>query len=458
MKVTLLGHASLLVESHGINYAVDPVFFDPFEEGAVVSCPKRVVYLDRLPKIDVLIVSHRHPDHFDIPSLARLPRDCTAVCPADPLIVYALKKLGFAKINPVKQMAPIRFGELTLFPTRSEAPEVREFGMVFRDDNGVFWNQVDTFISSETIAIVLKEFGHIDLLFAMYASQNFEFFETRAKMFPIASHKKNLETVFGINPTVAAPGAAGFRFCGAHEWVNAFLFPISRERFAADLKQLAPDLCCRVMNPGDVFEISDGIVQHHPGACEGAVMLEEDTRLIRFDPTAPVPRLIDPNPVGYPLSVLKGAADQFIAQDFARYAHGGPEEGDHVLPRYREHRVKYSVEIIFPDQSTTAYDFDFGVKPPRFSMENCRRVEPDMIHRIAASALVGWIEHKKSFFYVRAYSRRYSTLFSRSRQGHDVLLESVQLPDLMMHFFLNRAAGSELAAKHQVDSILRELS
>jgi hypothetical protein len=35
------------------------------------------------------IVSHRHPDHFDIPSLARVQRECDAICPADPLIVYA---------------------------------------------------------------------------------------------------------------------------------------------------------------------------------------------------------------------------------------------------------------------------------------------------------------------------------------------------------------------------------
>ena len=458
MQVGLLGHASLLVESHGISCVVDPVFFDPFEEGAVMSCPKRVVHLERLPKIDVLVVSHRHPDHFDIPSLARLSRDCTAVCPADPLVIYALQKLGFAKINPVEQMVPIRFGELTLFPTRCEAPEVREFGMVFGDDRGVFWNQVDTFLSPETITVVLEEFGHIDLLFAMYASQNFEFFESRAKTFPAASHKNNLETVLRINPTMVAPGAAGFRFYGAHEWVNAFLFPISRERFAADLKRLAPDLRCQIMNPGDVFEISDGTVQHHPGASEVTVMVEEDTGLIRFDPTAPVPRLMDPNPDGHLLAVLKSVTDGFITQDFARYAQGGPEEGDQVLPRYREHGVKYSVDVIFPDQSTMAYDLDFGEKPPRLAMGNYRRAESDMVHHIAASALVGWIEHKKSFFYVRAYSRRHSTLFSRSRQGHDVLLESVQLPDLLMHFLLNRAAGSELATKHQVDSILRGLS
>ena len=74
VRVTLLGHASVLVEMEAATCLMDPVFFDPFEEGAVVSCPQRTVHVDRLPSIDLLVVSHRHPDHFDLRSLDQLPR------------------------------------------------------------------------------------------------------------------------------------------------------------------------------------------------------------------------------------------------------------------------------------------------------------------------------------------------------------------------------------------------
>jgi UDP-MurNAc hydroxylase len=96
---------------------MDPVFFDPFEEGAVVSCPARVVHPERIPAIDILIVSHRHPDHFDIASLDCLPRDCDAICPADPLIVYGLRRLGFTRIHPVDAMGEISSADFELFPT-----------------------------------------------------------------------------------------------------------------------------------------------------------------------------------------------------------------------------------------------------------------------------------------------------------------------------------------------------
>ena len=40
VRITLLGHAALLVEVDGATCLMDPVFFDPFEEGTVVSCPR----------------------------------------------------------------------------------------------------------------------------------------------------------------------------------------------------------------------------------------------------------------------------------------------------------------------------------------------------------------------------------------------------------------------------------
>ena len=255
---------------------MDPVFGDPFEEGIVVSCPWREVFPARLPAVDTLIVSHRHPDHFDIPSLAQVNRDCDAICPADPLIVYALKALGFERVHPVYPMGPILSQDFELYPTRSEIRSIPEFGMVFKDRAGVFWNQVDTSLSPETIAAIRARFGTLDLLFAMYASQNFDFFETRSTEFPFETHRENLDNVLRIHPRVAVPSSAGFRFCEPHEWLNAFLFPISRERFVADLEQLEPGIHTCLLNPGDIVEVSNGKAKVHSGASEAARTIEQD--------------------------------------------------------------------------------------------------------------------------------------------------------------------------------------
>jgi UDP-MurNAc hydroxylase len=458
VKVTLLGHASVLVEMTGGTCLMDPIFFDPFEEGAVVSCPTRIVYPDRLPPVDILIVSHRHPDHFDIASLDRVPRDCDAICPADPLIVYGLRKLGFSRIHPVEPMGEISSADFELYPTRSEAESVREFGMVFKDRSGVFFNQVDTFLSHSTIDAVLARFGRPDLMFAMYASQSFEFFDSRSAVFPYDTHSQNLENVIRVQPRMVAPGSAGFRFCGDNAWLNAFLFPISAERFVSDLSRLDPAIETRVMSPGDVFEISDGTVRHLAGDSNVAKIERNHSRLIDFDPTAPIPPLRDPNPDGYSAAKLDEITSGFIADQMGAFAFAEHATNDPVVRIYRDHRVRYTVGLVFPDSSMRWYRFDFGAQRSGLSSGSELDAPADIAHRIGASALAGWIERRKSFFYVRAYSRRFTTLYGLERAGDGVRLKPLALPDLLMHYLLNAAPGSETAARRHVDLELEALA
>ncbi|MBY8829804.1 MBL fold metallo-hydrolase [Hephaestia mangrovi] len=86
MTVTWVGHASVLVQTEGLNILTDPVWSEnagPFGLG-----PKRVtepgVRFDDLPRIDLVLVSHNHYDHMDLATLKRLwERD-------KPLIVTSL--------------------------------------------------------------------------------------------------------------------------------------------------------------------------------------------------------------------------------------------------------------------------------------------------------------------------------------------------------------------------------
>ena len=347
-------------------------------------------------------------------------------------------------------MGSISSAEFELYPTQSESPGIREFGMVFHDRSGCFWNQVDGLLSTETIDAVVDRFGRIDLLFAMYASQNFDFFESRSTEFPFEEHRQNLESVLRIRPRLVAPGSAGFRFCGAHEWLNAFLFPISAERFVTDLERLDGALSTAIMAPGDVFEITPRGVAHRPGASAIAVTQEDDRWRIRFDPTAPIPELRDPNPDGYPLEHLAAVTEQFVRVGVGSFV----ESGHELVRRYRALTASYAVGIVFPDESASWYRFDLANDPVRLE----RGGEADVVHRIAASALVGWVERKKSFFYVRGYSRCSSVLYRLSRAGQRVRVEEQPLPDLLMFYLLHVAPGSELAAKKRIDWELHQPS
>ncbi|MEO7736386.1 MAG: MBL fold metallo-hydrolase [Kofleriaceae bacterium] len=454
MKVTLLGHASVLVEMKTARCLMDPVFNDPFEDTAVVSCPRRAIDLDAIPPIDLLIISHAHLDHFDIPSLAHIAKrssGCDVVCPKDHTIVYALERLGFTKIHPEEPHKHFKLRGYELLTTHSNVTNVTEIGMVFKDPSGTFWNQVDTVISPETAAATLKQVGSIDLLFAMYASQNFDFFASRGTSFPHQMHAMNLNNVRAIRPRLTVPGSAGFRFAGAGmEWCNAFLFPMSRERFVADLARVAPELETRLANPGDVFELEGGAVQHHVAASPIATTLEDDTDLIRFDPTAPIPPLGDPNPSGLSTAALRVGVDDCLdgLLGFVRVA---CVSGDPVVNDYRRLHATYAVGVVFPDGDEHWVHLAFGPGAPHVT--RCeRRCDPaDAGHRIVASALTAWAAREKSYFYLRGFSRQWSMLYDLASPGATTTVEPNQPQDLLAYYLLRKARGAELAVKLWLD-------
>ncbi|HVS53206.1 MAG TPA: MBL fold metallo-hydrolase [Opitutaceae bacterium] len=76
--VTWIGHASILLETMRGNFLVDPVFSERASPFAWIG-PRRVhppgVAFDALPRIDAVLLSHDHYDHFDVAALRRLARE-----------------------------------------------------------------------------------------------------------------------------------------------------------------------------------------------------------------------------------------------------------------------------------------------------------------------------------------------------------------------------------------------
>jgi L-ascorbate metabolism protein UlaG (beta-lactamase superfamily) len=75
MTATWVGHATVLVQAAGLNILTDPIWSDVASPLPPFG-PKRVaqpgVRFDDLPKIDLILISHNHYDHLDLPTLKRL--------------------------------------------------------------------------------------------------------------------------------------------------------------------------------------------------------------------------------------------------------------------------------------------------------------------------------------------------------------------------------------------------
>ena len=72
VAVTFIGHSTFLLQLSGLNLLTDPIFSNRAGPFAWAG-PKRVrppaLSLEQLPRIDLVLVSHNHYDHLDLPSL-----------------------------------------------------------------------------------------------------------------------------------------------------------------------------------------------------------------------------------------------------------------------------------------------------------------------------------------------------------------------------------------------------
>ena len=75
LRISYVGHATFLIQTAGLNILTDP-HYGPRASPSGWFGPKRVaapgIAWDRLPPIDIVLISHGHYDHLDQATLARL--------------------------------------------------------------------------------------------------------------------------------------------------------------------------------------------------------------------------------------------------------------------------------------------------------------------------------------------------------------------------------------------------
>ena len=87
LRITMVGHATMLIQTAGLNILTDPVWSaraSPFSFlGPKRVCAPGIRFAD-LPPVDLVLLSHNHYDHMDLATLARLG------AAFDPLVVTPL--------------------------------------------------------------------------------------------------------------------------------------------------------------------------------------------------------------------------------------------------------------------------------------------------------------------------------------------------------------------------------
>jgi len=87
LRITMVGHATMLIQTAGLNILTDPVW-SKRASPLTFAGPKRVtapgIAFADLPEIDLVLLSHNHYDHLDLATLSRLKQA------HDPLVITPL--------------------------------------------------------------------------------------------------------------------------------------------------------------------------------------------------------------------------------------------------------------------------------------------------------------------------------------------------------------------------------
>jgi L-ascorbate metabolism protein UlaG (beta-lactamase superfamily) len=389
VRLTCLGHAFWLLESGDLRIAMDPVLGSHHTSGLFEIIPRRAIDPSSL-RPDFIFVSHAHLDHFDTDSLHRLAQidpDACVVTP-DALVAEVSAHLGFRTVHTAAPGTRIELdGGLVLTLTPSAAPDV-EWGIVAEDRTGVAWNLVDTLLRGPDEVRRVRDLAirgrRVDVALAplqpmreiALATADFVGFEP-------SHYRHMLACAAAIDASCVVPSASGDAHAAPFDAMNAWVYPVSAERAAADCRAFAP--ASRVLVPalGEAIAIDGGDI----GVIAGGIAMErgspEDPRVFR--PLDPAP-LVDPNLNGVPSAVLRERIVSWVGEALS------PAVGRALGRDASLAKLRLVLDVVLPDDRM-AFTLD-----ARDNVKEGFDAEYDLLNAVAGSMLLDVIEGRRGWY------------------------------------------------------------
>lgn len=111
MRITYIGHATLLIQVAGAALLTDPNF-DPALARFLARVAAPGVALETLPRLDMILLTHAHADHLSFRSLAAIP---PTPLYAPPAVARWIRKRGVGQAIELAPGQSVSTGAVTVF-------------------------------------------------------------------------------------------------------------------------------------------------------------------------------------------------------------------------------------------------------------------------------------------------------------------------------------------------------
>jgi L-ascorbate metabolism protein UlaG (beta-lactamase superfamily) len=256
LRVTFLGHATVLLELSGLRILTDPFLrssLGPLQRHGPTPDPREL-------GVDAVVISHGHPDHFDRRSIEALPGVPTIVVPrglASALAIRSSRSQG--AVREVTAGEVVRIGDATIRAVGARhwvspgAPRAQPVGYVIET------RPAGTTGATGARAYFAGDTGRFDELASVVG-------EVDLALLPVWTWGPHLgpghlgprsaaEVARELRPAAAVPIHWGTLY--PHQlhrvWKRALREP--GDRFAAYARRIAPEVDVRVLRPGETTTI-----------------------------------------------------------------------------------------------------------------------------------------------------------------------------------------------------------
>jgi hypothetical protein len=406
LKITLIGHACLLIQSKETTILTDPVWFDYLWEEINVLCPSIELDKDKVPPLDVLYLSHRHQDHFDVRTLAYLVKnerllrpDTIVMAPKDDILLDVLKELEFKNVRVIADFESIEVKDITFTPTpslnQSSTSEdyYPEHGIIVSDGEVTVWNQVDTIVNPEIVDHIKQNFGQLDLVHSRFVpllEGNFSY--NKPCNLPFDEYCSFLNILKTLAPKFVVPGSAAFRYRDEINFLNQYSFPTTQKQFLRDLVAFCPEVQAGEFLNGDVAHITPEGVRIESDGSDFMQRCVDDSHLATFKPVMEVPpirsRTTDPEQHENEMRVVRDFVENQFMDRLLK---------SEMLEGWKHWQVAYQLEV-FGQEGSEVWSIDFAEDKPRIQKEDLGKI--NLYEGIASSELYNLIEGKTPWDYV----------------------------------------------------------
>ena len=429
IKTTLVGHACLLIQSGETTILTDPVWSKYQWEELQVLCPSIVLEREKVPPVDVLNISHRHQDHFDVRTLAYLARneriitpDTIILAPADSLLLDVLNELEFKNIKVAKDFESIKVKDVTLIPTPSRnqlstsEDHYPEHGLIVNDGEVTIWNQVDTLVSPEIIESIRQLYGQIDFAhvrFVPLIEGNFSYHKQTE--LPLNEYCTFLNAVKTLAPKMVVPGAAFFRYRDEIGFLNKYSFPTTIEQFIRDLEGFCPEVPCKLFLHGDVAHITKDGVRIEKQSSDFVRMQEDDSHLATFKPIMEVPAIKSQT-----IDLAEHEREMKVVENFIENCLLERILNSELLGGWQHWQIVYQLEV-FGQEGSQPWSIDFA-SPDKPQLHKGDIGKINLYEGISSSELCALIEGSTSWDYVTLCGnyRTFSNIYRVTDGGFEI--------------------------------------